>query len=377
MEKTIPLWLDVDPVCHHTRDHAIELMDSYCVKGHDDATAILLAIHLRVDNIDLLGVSTVHGNTTAEWTAINAARCLHAFAAPAHIKVYPGAARPLSRNAPKHCPEIHGEDGLAGVVGLSAPDSPDIQTRLARSDDSKPISALQGMTNAIRETWDGGAGRKVTIVSSGPMTNVAVFISAYPELLDGVEQFVFMGGGNGFGNITPAAEYNILCDPEAAQIVVNNPLKTVMLPINVTHTAIVNQGIHARLCSPHQHDHHMHDGTSESPATNLRKMLSSLVTYFGDTYREIFGFENGPPLHDALTIAYVSNPALFEGRRLHVDVETRGEHTTGATIVDTWNFRTYDDTWGPGGKNYFVLESLEVSPLDHCAIKSLNVFYYR
>ncbi|KAF8138925.1 uridine nucleosidase [Boletus edulis] len=367
MEKTIPLWLDVDP-------------------GHDDATAILLAIHL--DNIDLL--RRVHGNTTAEWTAINAARCLHAFAAPAHIKVYPGAARPLSRNAPKHCPEIHGEDGLGGVVGLSAPDSPDIQTRLARSDDSKPISALQGMTNAIRETWDGGAGRKVTIVSSGPMTNVAVFISAHPELLDGVEQFVFMGGGNGFGNITPAAgkrrhffgilvyiscvlpEYNILCDPEAAQIVVNNPLKTVMLPINVTHTAIVNQGIHARLCSLHQHDHHMHAGISQSPATNLRKMLSSLVTYFGDMYREIFGFEDGPPLHDALTIAYVSNPALFEGKRLHVDVETRGEHTTGATIVDTWNFRTYDDTWGPSGKNCFVLESLEVETFFDILLDCIN-----
>jgi len=139
------------------------------------------------------------------WTAINAARCLHAFAAPAHIKVYPGAARPLSRSAAKHCPEIHGEDGLAGVVGLSPPDSPEVQARLARSDGGKPIFALEGMANAIKETWSGGAGRKLTIVSSGPMTNIAVLISAHPELLDGVEQFVFMGGGNGFGNITPAA----------------------------------------------------------------------------------------------------------------------------------------------------------------------------
>lgn len=139
------------------------------------------------------------------WTAINAARCLYAFAAPAHIKVYPGAARPLSRNAPKHCPEIHGEDGLAGVVGLSSPDSPEVQARLARGDDGKPVSALQGMTKVVKETWNEGAGRKVTIVSTGPMTNIAVFISAHPELLDGVEQFVFMGGGNGFGNITPTA----------------------------------------------------------------------------------------------------------------------------------------------------------------------------
>lgn len=143
---------------------------------------------------------------------------------------------------------------------------------------------------------------------------------------------------------------------EAAHIVVNNPVKTVMLPINVTHTAIVNPSIHAHLCgSPHQHDHH----TLTLPGTNLRKMLSSLVTFFGATYREVFGFDDGPPLHDALTIAYVSNPTIFHGKRLHVDVETRGEHTTGATIVDTWSYRTYDDTWGPNGKNCVVLESLE------------------
>lgn len=111
----------------------------------------------------------------------------------------------IVKKRPKHCPEIHGEDGIADVIGLSSPESPEVQARLARGDDGKSISALQGMVNALRKTWNEGAGRKVTIVSSGPMTNVAVFISAHPELLDGVEQFVFMGGGNGFGNITPAA----------------------------------------------------------------------------------------------------------------------------------------------------------------------------
>lgn len=144
-----------------------------------------------------------------------------------------------------------------------------------------------------------------------------------------------------------------------------------MLPINVTHTAIVNQDIHARLCgSPHQYDHNT---PLPSPGTNLRKMLSSLVMYFGATYREVFGFDDGPPLHDALTIAYVSNPLIFQGRRFHVDVETRGEHTTGATIVDTLSYRTYDDTWGPNGKNCVVLESLEVPLLDHRVIVLLTI----
>ncbi|KAG8221606.1 hypothetical protein J3R82DRAFT_1869 [Butyriboletus roseoflavus] len=80
------------------------------------------------------------------------ARCLHAFAAPAHIKVYPSVAKPLSRSTPKHYPEIHGEDGLTGVIGLLSPDSPEVQVHLAHSDDSKPISALQGMTQVIKET---------------------------------------------------------------------------------------------------------------------------------------------------------------------------------------------------------------------------------
>ena len=144
---------------------------------------------------------------------------------------------------------------------------------------------------------------------------------------------------------------------EAAQIVINNPIKTVMLPINVTHTAIVNQDIHAHLCSPHRRV----DDAPTTPESNLRKLLSSLITFFGETYREVFGFQDGPPLHDALTVAYVSSPALFKGRRLHVDVETRGEYTTGATIVDTWNYQSYDDTWGPNGKNCVVLESVKVS----------------
>lgn len=145
-----------------------------------------------------------------------------------------------------------------------------------------------------------------------------------------------------------------------------------MVPINVTHTAIVNQRIHSRVCSPDQHDQHNYDALT-LPKTSLRKTLSSLFTFFGETYRKVFGFQDGPPLHDALTIVYVSDPSLFRGKRLHVDVETRGEHTTGETIVHTWSYRTYDDTWGPDGKNCVVLESLEVSDPAHCVIVLLNI----
>lgn len=328
------IWLDADP-------------------GHDDVTAILLAVYL--DNIKLLGVSTVHGNSSAYWTGVNAARALYAFNAPDDIKVYPGAAKPLTRNA-QYAPNIHGEDGLGGVVGIPQPESTETQARFARHGDGSTISALEGMATAIKETWKGGAGHKVSVVSSGPMTNIALFISTHPELLEAVEQFVFMGGGIGLGNTTPVAEFNVLCDPEAAQIVLDCPVKTVMVPLNVTHTAIATETVHTRLCVPTTQE----GKSNVTPSTDLRLMLSSLITFFAHTYKEVYGFEDGPPLHDALTIAFVSNPDLFKSRRYRVDVELHGRHTTGETILDLWDFRKCDDTWGTEGKNCLVLESLEI-----------------
>lgn len=112
--------------------------------------------------------------------------------------------KPLARNA-RYAPNIHGEDGLGGVVGIPQPESTETQIRFARHEDGSTISALEGMATAIRETWKSGAGHKVSVVSSGPMTNIALFISTHPELLEAVEQFVFMGGGIGLGNVTPVA----------------------------------------------------------------------------------------------------------------------------------------------------------------------------
>lgn len=331
------VWLDADP-------------------GHDDVTAILLAVYL--ENIKLLGLSTVHGNSSAYWTGVNAARALYAFSAPDHIKVYPGTVKPLTRKV-QYAPNIHGEDGLGGVVGLPPPDSPEAQARFALREDGTSISALEGMVTAIKETWKNGAGHKVSVVSSGPLTNIALFIVTHPELLEAVEQFVFMGGGIGLGNVTPAAEFNIACDPEAAQIVLDCPVKTVMVPLNVTHTAIVKQPVQTRLCAAT-----VTQETGENdvlvPSTGLRLMLSSLITFFAHTYKEVFGFDYGPPLHDALTVAYVSNPNLFKGKRYRVDVELQGRHTTGETVADIWDYQHCDDTWGAAGKNCLVLESLEV-----------------
>ena len=162
----------------------------------------------------------MHGNTAATDTAKNAARCLLAFGAPAHVRVYPGASKPLLGLA-KHDPEIHGVDGLGGVQGLPAADSPEVQALFAINDDGSTIRAIEGMARSIRDTWKNGNGNQVTIISTGPTTNIgaitvvrklqiidhiaALFISVYPDLLIAVEEFVFMGGAVGLGNRSPVA----------------------------------------------------------------------------------------------------------------------------------------------------------------------------
>ncbi|KAI0070501.1 nucleoside hydrolase [Panus rudis PR-1116 ss-1] len=331
------IWLDCDP-------------------GHDDATAIMLAIHCP--GIELLGVSTVHGNTSVDNTTVNAARCLVAFGASHHVKVYPGAVKPLIR-LPRYDPEIHGESGIEGVEGLPDGNDPRVRERLVHADGT--VRAIEGLARAVHASWLHGNGEKIVVISTGPMTNIALFVSVYPELLVGIEEFVFMGGGVGMGNRSSAAEFNILCDPEACQIVLDAPLKKTMIPLNVTHTAIVTKSVHASILSPGMPlETSRVVSTITNAATPLRHMLSTLLTFFADSYKMVFGFHDGPPLHDALTIAYVYKPELFNSKRYRVDVELSGTHTSGETVVDIWNYRKCDDSWGPNGRNCMIAEKLDV-----------------
>lgn len=156
------------------------------------------------------------------------------------------------------------------------------------------------------------------------------------------------------------AEFNVLCDPEAAQIVLNAPVKKTMIPINVTHTAIVTHDIHSKILGGSTYN----GFTVPPPISNLRYTLSTLITFFADTYKHTFGFRNGPPLHDALTIAYIVHPEYFTCRRYRVDVELSGSHSLGQTVVDMWNYsRAQEDSWGSEGKNCLVAESLNVGTL--------------
>ncbi|THV08257.1 nucleoside hydrolase [Dendrothele bispora CBS 962.96] len=334
---TKTIWLDCDP-------------------GHDDVTAILLALYLP--NIHLLGISTTHGNAGQYYCAINAARSLVAFGADDRIHVYPGVPKPLVLQ-PQYAPSIHGFDGLGGVEGLPAVDDPEVLARIAKDSEGANIRALEGMHQHIKDTWKNGAGSKISIISTGPMTNVALFVTVYPELLEAIEQFVFMGGGVGLGNMNPAAEFNIMCDPHAAQIVLDANVPAVMIPLNVTHQAIVTRSIHHKLltANPRSDD----SGSSLPPAkTALKHTLSTLISFFADAYKTVFGFDDGPPLHDPLSVAYVSCPEMFKARRFRVDIEMHGRHTIGETVVDLYNFRECDDSWGHKGKNCLVTETLDV-----------------
>ncbi|KAK4055123.1 Uridine nucleosidase 1 [Microbotryomycetes sp. JL201] len=294
------VWLDADP-------------------GHDDAIAILLALHLP--HIELVGLSTVHGNTSVE----NA------------TGKFPQVCQDVSLMT-----EIHGKDGLAGVLGLPDPDHPSVQTMVTRA---RALNVVESMAQAARSRHTGHA--KLTIVATGALTNVALFVATYPDLVrDNIEQIVLMGGAEGRGNMAPTAEFNILIDPEAAQMVFDADVPVVMIPLNVTHTNIYT--------------------TRQSEilegSTPLRRMLSTVLEYFRYSYEVVFGFKTGPPVHDPLCLFFVTSPGSFEGKRYRVDVELAGQHTAGTTVIDLYNFRELpqDGLWGKEGRNVWVAETADI-----------------
>jgi uridine nucleosidase len=133
-----------------------------------------------------------------------------------------------------------------------------------------------------------------------------------------------------------------------------------MIPINVTHTAIVTRAVHSQLLSTISGSPGLNENLPKA-ATNLRHTLSTLISFFANAYKSTFGFNDGPPLHDALTIAYVAHPELFKSKRYRVDVELNGTHSVGETIVDVWNYQGCgEETWGVGNKNCMVTQSVDV-----------------
>ncbi|MGE8207152.1 nucleoside hydrolase [Heyndrickxia sp. NPDC080065] len=267
-----------------------------CDPGHDDAIAILLAA--GNPNIELVGITTVAGNAEIEKTTNNALKVCE-IASIYDIPVLKGSGQPLVRKR-ETAPDIHGDSGMDGPV-LPEP-----------SKTSEEEHAVDFIIRKLLES-DGD----ITLVPTGPLTNIAMAMRREPAILAKIQEVVIMGGGT-FGNWTPAAEFNIFVDAEAAKVVFESGVPITMMGLDLTHQALATEEVCERIAA------------IDNPAA---KFVSDLLVFFRKTYLEVFGFEH-PPVHDVCCVAYCIDPSVVEAKKLRVDVETKGELTYGMTLVD-------------------------------------------
>lgn len=270
-----------------------------CDPGHDDAIALLLAF--SSDKLDVKAVTTVAGNQTIEKTFNNALKVL-SFAG-IDVEVSRGAEKPLIREL-QTAPEVHGDSGLDG------PELP-------------PATLKPGMRSAVETIVDvlNKSSEKVTLIPTGSLTNIAQVFLTHPEAKNKVERISLMGGACYGGNWTPAAEFNILVDPEAASIVFNSGIPITMCGLDVTHKAQIYKDEIEKI---------------RGIGNKVAVMVAELLDFFGKFHEAVndkFGFV-GSPLHDPVAVAWVIEPSLITTKPCHVDIETRGEFTSGCTVVD-------------------------------------------
>ncbi|HIC8797777.1 pyrimidine-specific ribonucleoside hydrolase RihA [Aeromonas veronii] len=271
-----------------------------CDPGHDDAIALILA--LASPELKVLAVTTSAGNQTPDKTLNNALRILTLLGLD-DIPVAAGAPKPLAR-------ELIIADNVHGESGLDGPKLPDPAFA------PQAMTGIELMARCLRESAE-----PVTLVPTGPLTNIALLLAAHPELKSKIARIVLMGGAAGAGNWTPAAEFNIYVDPEAADMVFKSGIPITMCGLDVTHEAQVMD----------------EDIERVRAITNpVAQCVAGLLDFFMIYHRDPkWGFA-GAPLHDPCTIAWLLNPALFHGVECRVDIETRGEHTVGMTVVDRY-----------------------------------------
>ena len=267
-----------------------------CDPGHDDAIALLLA--LASPEVELLGVTTVHGNQTLEKTTENALRVLDLVDRP-DVAVAAGADRPLRRELTV-ASHVHGDSGLDGPMLPPA-------AREALGE-----HAVDFMERTIVES-----DVPVTLVSTGPLTNVALLLERTGG--ENVDRIVLMGGAVAEGNMTPAAEFNIWADPEAAQAVFHAGIDTTMIGLDVTHRAVTTPAVQERLRAT---------GT-------VGAFAADLIDFFAVYHRETYGWD-GAPIHDAVALAHVIRPGLVTTTECNVEVELESELCRGRTVVDLW-----------------------------------------
>jgi purine nucleosidase len=270
--------------------------------GQDDAVAILLALG-SPEEVEVLGITAVAGNVPLPLTAKNA-RIVCELAGRPDVPVYAGCDAPLMRKLVT-AEHVHGKTGLDG------PAMPD------------PVTALQPehAVDFIIETLRQEAAGTVTLCPLGPLTNIATAFQRAPDIIEKVQEIVLMGGAYfEVGNITPAAEFNIYVDPEAADIVLKSGARIVMMPLDVTHRALTT--------APRVE-------AFRALGTEPGRMVAEWTDFFERFDKEKYGSQ-GAPLHDPCVIAYLIRPDLFEGRFINVEVETQSPLTLGMTVADYW-----------------------------------------
>jgi inosine-uridine nucleoside N-ribohydrolase len=267
-----------------------------CDPGHDDAIALLLA--LGSPELNLLGVTTVSGNQTLEKTTANAIRVLD-HVGHVDIPVAAGADRPLVRD--RHvAAEVHGETGLDGP-DLPPPSRPPEQAH-----------AIDWIAMTLVSRPD-----PVTLVPTGPLTNIALLLARYPDAAPRIERIVLMGGAIGEGNVTPAAEFNIWADPEAAHRVFTSGIELTMVGLDVTHQALLRTADVARLRS----------------SGKAGTLVADLFEFYVQFHRRRYGWE-GAPVHDAVAVAHVIDGGLLTTEHVGVVVDTGPELSRGRTHAD-------------------------------------------
>jgi len=267
-----------------------------CDPGHDDAIALLLT--LASPELELLGVTTVSGNQTLEKTTANAIRVLDHVGRD-DVPVAAGAPRPLVRE--RHtAPEVHGETGLDGP-SLPPPSRP-----------AQRIHAIDWIAATVADHAD-----PVTLIATGPLTNVALLLARYPELEARLERIVLMGGSIGEGNVTPAAEFNIWADPEAAHRVFQAQVDLTMVGLDVTHRALMTSAHTARLRA----------------AGKAGTLVAEMFDFYVDFHRRSYGWD-GAPVHDAVAVAHVIDGTLLATRHCGVAIDTGPERSRGRTNID-------------------------------------------
>ncbi|MGG7644152.1 nucleoside hydrolase [Rhodovulum sp. YNF3179] len=270
--------------------------------GQDDAVAILLAL-ASPEEIDVLGITAVAGNVPLPLTERNA-RIVCELAGRPDIRVFAGCDAPLKRKLVT-AEHVHGKTGLDGPV-LPMP--------------GMPLQAVHGV-DFIVETLRAEPPGTVTLCPLGPLTNVAAALTRAPDIAGRIREIVLMGGAYfEVGNITPAAEFNIYVDPEAADIVFKCGAPITVMPLDVTHQALVTKP---------------RNDAFRALGTPVGVAVAEMTDFFERFDREKYG-SAGAPLHDPCVTAYLLRPDLFAGRHVNVEIETEGRLTTGMTVADWW-----------------------------------------